>query len=61
VTHSVFFGVGGQDPAMVARYKAEGKPLPVNHSPFFAPVPEPSIRAGAETLALAVLMVTSRP
>ena len=54
---SVFFSVGGYDPKTIARYKAEGKPLPVNHSPFFAPAPEPSIRTGVETLALAVLMV----
>ena len=54
---SVFFAVGGYDPAMIARYKAEGKPLPVNHSPFFAPVPEPTIKRGAQTLALAVLSV----
>ena len=54
---SVFFAVGGYDPAMIARYKAEGKPLPVNHSPFFAPVPEPTIKRGAQTLALAVLTV----
>jgi hippurate hydrolase len=56
---SVYFMVGGYDPQMIARYKAEGKPLPVNHSPFFAPVPEPSIRAGVEALSLAVLSVTS--
>lgn len=54
---SVFFAIGGYDPAMIARYKAEDKPLPVNHSPYFAPVPEPTIRRGAETLALSVLMV----
>ena len=52
--------VGGYDPAMIARYKAEGKPLPVNHSPFFAPVPEPTIKRGAETLALAVLTVAGK-
>jgi len=61
VTKSVFFGVGGTDPKMIEAYKAQGKPLPVNHSPFFAPVPEPAIRAGTETLALAVLMVTAKP
>ena len=54
MTHSVYFGIGGDDPAMIARYKAEGKPLPVNHSPYFAPVPEPTIRTGVETLTLAV-------
>jgi hippurate hydrolase len=60
VTKSVFFSVGGTSPEMIARYKAEGKPLPVNHSPYFAPVPEPSIRAGVEVLTLAVLSV-ARP
>ncbi|WP_298668632.1 amidohydrolase [uncultured Sphingomonas sp.] len=54
---SVFIAVGGYDPATIARYKAEGKPVPVNHSPFFAPVPEPTIKRGAQTLALAVLSV----
>lgn len=55
--HSVYFSVGGYDPKTIARYKAEGKPLPVNHSPYFAPVPEPTIRTGVETLTLAVLSV----
>ena len=54
---SVFFGIGGDDPKMLAQYKAGGKPVPVNHSPYFAPVPEPSIKRGVETLTLAVLMV----
>lgn len=54
---SVFFGVGGSDPAVLARLAAEGKPVPVNHSPFFAPVPEPTIRMGVEVLTLAVMSV----
>lgn len=54
---SVFFGIGGQDPAQLATWKAQGKPAPVNHSPYFAPVPEPTIRRGVETLTLAVLSV----
>jgi hippurate hydrolase len=57
MTRSVFFNIGGGDPATIERYKAEGKPLPVNHSPYFAPVPEPTIRTGVRTLTLAVLMV----
>jgi amidohydrolase len=56
---SVFFGIGGDDPKMLADYKTRGIPVPVNHSPLFAPVPEPSIRTGATVLTLAVLMVTS--
>jgi amidohydrolase len=55
--HSVYFTIGGYAPETIAKYKAEGKPLPVNHSPYFAPVPEPTIRTGVETLTLAVLSV----
>ena len=57
MTRSVFFGIGGYDPKTIAQYAADKKPLPVNHSPFFAPAPEPSIRLGVETLTLAVLAV----
>lgn len=57
VRKSVFFGIGGSDPAQLAALKAAGKPIPVNHSPFFAPQPEPTIRTGVETLTLAVLSV----
>lgn len=51
---SVFFAVGGADPKRLAEYEAA---VPGNHSPYFAPVPEPAIRPNVETLALAVLMV----
>lgn len=57
---SVFYGVGGDDPNMIADYKARGVPLPVNHSPYFAPVPEPTIRTGVTVLTLSVLTVTTR-
>lgn len=57
---SVYFSIGGTTPAMAAGYKAQGKPVPVNHSPFFAPDPESSIRTGVETLTLATLMVAGR-
>lgn len=60
LTRSVYFGIGGHSPATIARYQAAGGPLPVNHSPFFAPDPEPAIRAGVKTLSLAVLMVAGR-
>jgi len=53
---SVFFGIGGDDPRMISEYRAAGKPIPVNHSPYFAPVPEGTIKRGAETLSLAALM-----
>jgi hippurate hydrolase len=54
---AVFFGIGGDDPKMLEEYKAQGKPVPVNHSPYFAPVPEPTIRTGVMVLTLAVMMV----
>ena len=57
---SVYFSIGGFDPAVMAKAKADGKPLPVNHSPYFAPVPEPSIRTGVEAMTLAVLNVVGK-
>ena len=60
VAQTTYFSVGGYDPAVLARDKAEGKPVPVNHSPFFAPDPQASIRLGMEVLSLAVLMVAGR-
>jgi amidohydrolase len=54
---ALFFGIGGDDPKMLADYKAQGKPVPVNHSPYFAPVPEPTIKTGVLVLTLAVMMV----
>ncbi len=57
---SLYFGIGGFDRAMVEKAKAEGKTLPSNHSPFFAPTPEPSIRTGVEAMTLAVLSVTGK-
>jgi hippurate hydrolase len=54
---SVFFIIGGSDPAKYAELKAAGKPVPVNHSPFFAPVAEPSIKTGVRAMTLAVMNV----
>lgn len=57
---SVYFALGGYDPATMLKAKADGKALPVNHSPFFAPDPEPTIRTGVEAMTLAVLNVVGR-
>ncbi|WP_454758905.1 amidohydrolase [Caulobacter segnis] len=57
---SVYFGIGGYAPAEIEKLKAEGKPVPTNHSPFFAPTPEPTIRTGVEAMTLAVLNVAGR-
>ena len=57
---SQFFGLGALDPKLFAEAKAGGKPIPSNHSPYFAPVPEPVIRRGVEAMSLAVMNVLSR-
>jgi hippurate hydrolase len=57
VGQSLYFQIGIYDPARVAAAAAGGPPLPVNHSPLYAPVPEPTIRTGVEAMTLAVLGV----
>ena len=53
---SMFFFVGVLSPQEVAdSRKPGGKPLAFNHSPFFAPVPEPSIKTGVEAMSVAVM------
>ena len=54
---SLYFGIGVYDPARVAAAAAGGPPLPFNHSPYYAPVPEPTIRTGVEAMSLAVMNV----
>lgn len=54
---SVFWFVGGTDPALYAKAKAEGRlnELPVNHSPHFAPVVHPTLETGVEAMAVAAM------
>ena len=52
---STYFSIGGLEPAAVAQSKISGVPLAGNHSPQFAPLPEPTIRTGVEAMTLAVL------
>ena len=55
---SVFWLVGGLDPETVLTAIAEGRfeqNIPSNHSPRFAPVPHPTLRAGVETLVVGAL------
>ncbi|MEJ8849985.1 amidohydrolase [Variovorax rhizosphaerae] len=53
---SMFFFVGVLSPEDVAAsMKPGGKPIAFNHSPFFAPVPEPSIKTSVEAMSVAVL------
>jgi amidohydrolase len=54
-TPSVFWFIGGTDPALYAKAKAEDRlhELPTNHNPRFAPVIEPTLATGVETLVVA--------
>jgi hippurate hydrolase len=57
---SFYFGIGGLDPKFVAEAVANKRPVPGNHSPEFAPVPEPTIRTGAEAMSLVVLDILQK-
>lgn len=58
----MMFFVGVSAPEDVAAaMKPGGKPLPFNHSPFFAPVPEPSIKTGVQAMSVAVLTALGAP
>jgi len=47
--------LGATDPKRVAAAAASGAPVPGNHSPFFAPLPEPTIKTGVEAMTLMVM------
>jgi amidohydrolase len=58
---SMFFFVGIDDPKTVAdAARPGGKPVVFNHSPYYAPVPEPTIKTAAQAMTLAVLHVLGR-
>jgi amidohydrolase len=58
---SMFFFTGVYEPKAVAEaQRAGGTPIAFNHSPFYAPVPEPSIKTAAQAMSLAVLNVLGR-
>src|SRR5689334_4774518 len=52
---AVFWFVGGTDPILYAKAKADGRlgELPTNHNPRFAPVIHPTLETGVETLVVA--------
>lgn len=47
--------VGATDPAKIAESERTGVPVPSNHSPTFAPVPEPTLKACITSMTAAVL------
>jgi amidohydrolase len=52
---AVIFWLGAYDPAKVAESERTGVALPSPHSPFFAPLPEPTIRTGVTAMTDAAL------
>ena len=53
-----FWLIGGTDPDKYDRAEKSGRlmeDIPVNHSPFFAPVMQPTLRVGMDALALAAM------
>jgi hippurate hydrolase len=54
---AVYWGFGGGDPALHARAVQEGTTaqLPINHSPLFAPVLDPTLSTGVSALVVASL------
>jgi amidohydrolase len=56
-----YFSLGGADPQKFEEAKTTGKPLPSNHSPFFAPDVDPALHAGiaAEVAVLRNLLNSS--
>ncbi len=47
---SVFWLVGGTDHAIWQAAQEKGEPLPVNHSPFFAPQLHPTLKTGVQAM-----------
>lgn len=53
--------VGATDPVRIAESERTGIPVPSNHSPTFAPVPEPTLKACVASMSLAVLELLQTP
>lgn len=63
-THKVpicIFWIGGTDPAVMAEHQRKGEPWPSNHSAFWAPVPEPTLKASVKAMSAAVLDLMAKP
>ena len=53
--------VGGVSPEALKESQQTGKPLPSLHSPLWAPVPEPTLKAGVTAMTAAVLELLGKP
>ena len=53
---TLIFWTGGNDPAaMKAALEGKGPLPPANHSPFFAPIPEPTLKTGVQAMTAGAL------
>lgn len=52
---TTMFWLGASDPEKLKASKASGTSMPSLHSPLYAPVPEPTLRAGVTAMTMAVL------
>ncbi len=58
---SMFFFTGIYDAQTIAEAeRAGGKPIAFNHSPYYAPVPEPSIKMAVQAMTVAVMNMLKR-
>lgn len=58
---SCIFWVGGTDPAVMEAARQRGEPWPSNHSAFWAPVPEPTLKTSVQAMSAAVLDLLAKP
>ena len=59
-----YWGIGGADPVVFAAAVAAGRvaqDIPVNHSPFFAPVLQPTLDTGTSAMVVAAMAWLSQP
>jgi amidohydrolase len=55
------FDVGAVKPEVIQESRQTGKPLPSLHSPFWAPLPEPTLKTGITALTAAALELLAPP
>ena len=57
---SLIFKLGAVDETGLTKAKESGKKLPSLHSPFFAPLPEPTIKTGVLAMTSAALELLAK-
>ncbi len=57
---SFIFWMGGYNKETIESYSSKGEKVPANHSPYFAPDPEKTLRIGTQAMTAAVLDLLSK-